>query len=96
MSFQDAMRSDVSVFTNPDEFGVSVVYSGDGKTYSVVVEEVQDQDTGRFIWVASIPAADIPNPVPGETLTSSRRTYRVVAVAPSDEVGAFINVRVEP
>jgi hypothetical protein len=95
MNLKDAMAADAAVFANPDEFGEQAVYSEDGETYNIVIEKVQDPDTARFVWLAEIPVADIPDPVEGATLTTSDHVYTIVSHEPAGEGDIFVTTRLD-
>lgn len=95
MTFAEAMASDAAAFANPDEFGVSVVYSGDGQAYDIVIERGQDPETGHFVWYGIARVSDIPTPVAGETLVTASHTYTVISREPSDEGDIFVTMRLE-
>jgi len=95
MTFKDQLKTDLAVFTNPDEFGETAIYSKTGTEVNVLLDKEQEQETGRIIDVLTVSKLDVPNLLKNETFTVGTDVWRVVVTEPL-EVGEFMMmVRVE-
>lgn len=82
MTLKDSMAADLDTFVNPDEFGVSAVFSRTGLTINILLEKEPDPETGVFIDLVMAKLSDVPGVVMGDTFTVGSSVYRVVSSKP--------------
>lgn len=82
MSFKDALKEDLKVFTNPDEYGVEATFSRSGKVIEILLEALPDEDTGRFVDYVTVALSDVEGVQAGDTFNTGEFLYKVVSSKP--------------
>ncbi len=91
------MAADADVFLNSDEFGVPCVLYTQGETREIVVilDKVEDADTGLFYDAVTAKHSDVTGVVPGDRFVISGNTYRAVSGKPLFEDEQIATLRLE-
>ena len=97
MTLKDQMQIDLDIFVNPDEFGVTCILTMDGSDneINVVLDKVEEAETGLFIDVVSVKKSDISGLEVGDVFTITGKAYHTVASKPLFEDDIMATLRVE-
>ena len=95
MTFKAQMAADADIFTNPEEFGVSAVYSRAIDPINVLIDKEQEMETGRFVDYITAKASDVEGLAPGDTFTIGGEVFYVTAKEPITIDEVFLMIRVD-
>lgn len=96
MTFKDAMKADLPVFTNPEEFGNTVLFSRTGEYIDVILDKDMEPETGRYVDFVTAVVSDVADVETGDTFTTETgKVYHVTASAPVILNDEMVMIRVD-
>lgn len=97
MTLKEQMQADLDVFVNPDEFGTACILTlnGSDNSIDVILDKVQEDETGLYIDVVSAKKSDIEGLDVGDVFTIEGEAYHTVSKKPLFEDDYMATVRVE-
>ena len=98
MTLKDQMQTDLNIFVNPDEFGAACILTmgGSDSDINVLLDKVEEAETGLFIDVVTAKKSDIVGIVIGDVFTIEGKAYHTVVSKPLYEDDLMATLRIEP
>jgi len=95
MTFKDALKEDINVFMNSEEFGEVAVFSRSGLEINVLLDKEQEQETGRIVDVMTVSVSDIVGIQTNDTFTIGATVFTYISKYPEPVGELMCMLRVE-